>query len=167
MARVEAGWGQVNASTLAQVLPVQCSRIFDVINRAPVVAWARSGSLFAGNDRGPCWEHYDQRLNKGQTGGFWGHDTNIANLGGLLGIRWLPKGYPLNGIPPASVLMFGTLGTKRQEGSSCAFFAQKPEALHAPFVTGPDGKFDGYDALPMRQRKLSVKSPPIVGQVRL
>ncbi|MDE7371027.1 MAG: histidine-type phosphatase, partial [Desulfovibrio sp.] len=37
---VAAGWGQVTAPTLRQVLPVH-ARVFDVVNRAPLVAWAR------------------------------------------------------------------------------------------------------------------------------
>ncbi len=161
---VEAGWGQVNASTLVQVLPVH-SRIFDVINRAPVVAWARGSSLLLEMTAALLGEHYDQRLNKAKLAVFVGHDTNIANLGGLLGIRWLPKGYPLNGIPPASVLMFELWEQNGKKEVRVRFFAQKPEALHAQFVTGPDGKFDGYDALAHAPTEASVKSPPIVGQV--
>lgn len=162
---VEAGWGQVNASTLAQVLPVH-SRIFDVINRAPVVAWARGSSLLLEMTAALLDKHYDQRANKAKLVVFVGHDTNIANVGGLLGIRWLPKGYPYNGIPPGAVLMFELWEQNGKKEVRARFFAQKPEALHAPFVSGTGEKTEGYDAVAHAPMEASVKSPPIVGQVR-
>jgi 4-phytase/acid phosphatase len=37
---------------------------------------------------------------------FGGHDTNIADLGGLLEIHWRPAGYPADTVPPGAALGF-------------------------------------------------------------
>jgi 4-phytase / acid phosphatase len=35
-----------------------------------------------------------------------GHDTNISNLAGMLGISWLLEGYQRNDTPPGGALVF-------------------------------------------------------------
>ena len=35
-----------------------------------------------------------------------GHDTNISNIAGLLGISWLLDGYPPDDTPPGGALVF-------------------------------------------------------------
>lgn len=37
---------------------------------------------------------------------FSGHDTNIANVAGLLGLKWKLRGFPDNDTPPAGALVF-------------------------------------------------------------
>lgn len=128
-----AGWGQVDGATLKQVLPVH-SRIFDVVNRAPLVAWARGSSLLTEMAAALTGTHYDQRLNAASLVVFVGHDTNIANLGALLGVNWQARGYPPNDIPPAGVLFLELWGQGDRREVRVRFYAQPPEALHAPFA---------------------------------
>ena len=43
---------------------------------------------------------------------FVGHDTNIANIGGILGVDWQLKGYLRNETPPAGAMAFELLKDK-------------------------------------------------------
>lgn len=62
-----------------------------------------------------------------------GHDTNIANVGALLGVNWQIAGYPDNATPPGSTLLFELWEQGNKKEVRVRFFAQTPEALHAPF----------------------------------
>lgn len=163
---VEAGWGQVNASTLAQILPVH-ARIFDVVNRAPVVAWARGSSLLMEMTAALLGEHYDTRANKAKLAVFVGHDTNIANIGALLGARWNPRGYPMNGIPPASALMLELWEKDGKKEVRVAFYTQPPAALHTPFEGGASGQMSSAQAKAHSPVAAPVFMPPVVGQARM
>lgn len=129
---VAAGWGQVNASTLAQLLPVH-SKIFDVVNRAPIISWANGSALLKDMTDALLSRHSDSRINEARLVIFVGHDTNLANIGALLDINWQAIGYPPNGIPPAAVLFLELWEVNGQEQIRIKFFAQPPKALHAPF----------------------------------
>lgn len=155
-----AGWGQVDSRTLSQIMPLH-SRIFDVVNRAPTVAWARGSSLLIEMTQALTGSHYDARANDARLVVFVGHDTNIANLGRLLGISWQVNGYPRNGIPPASALMLELWERNGKKEVRCRFFAQPPQALHAPFY--PDARQAGPAHAPIAG---IVSAPPVVGQAR-
>lgn len=156
-----AGWGQVDAEILRQVLPVH-TRIFDVVNRAPLVAWARGSSLLSEMSAALLNAHYDERCNKAALVIFVGHDTNIANLGALLGVNWQLNGYPVNGIPPAAALMLELWKRNGAREVRVNFLAQPMAALHAPFaMTNALEPADQFDHAP---RAATVSAPPMVGQ---
>ena len=156
-----SGWGQVDGTILGQILPVH-SRIFNIVNRAPIVAWARGSSLLREISQALHENHADSRVNSAKIVVFVGHDTNIANLGGLLGIRWLAKGYPLNGIPPGSVLAFELWDKAGAKEVRVKFYSQQPKTLHAAF-TGSLAEENGSleEFAPTSAR---VWAPPVVGQ---
>ncbi|WP_022655595.1 histidine-type phosphatase [uncultured Desulfovibrio sp.] len=187
-----AGWGQVDGATLNQMLSVH-SRVFNVVNRAPLVAWARGSSLLTEMSAALTGTHYDQRLNAASLVVFVGHDTNVAHLGALLGVNWRAKGYPPNYIPPAGVLFLELWGRGDRREVRARFYAQPPEVLHAPFaeekipfpgvphrredVTGPAQSQDvrsgflareGSSADPRLHAPAAaeVSAPPVVGAAR-
>lgn len=130
-----AGWGEVNAKVLGQLLPIH-ARVFDVVNRANVVAWANGSALLREMTKAILNEHPDKAVNDAKLVVFVGHDTNIANVGGLLGINWHVSGFPPNGIPPAGAIF---LELWRQNGALKIvprFYNQSFEALHTP-ISGP------------------------------
>lgn len=129
---VPAGWGEVDLRVLSQILPVH-ARVFDVVNRAPVVAWANGSSMLNEMTAALFGEHYDKRLNEASLVVFVGHDTNIANVGGLLGFDWQGSGYPPNGIPPAGALFLELWREDGQNIVKARFYSQPPGALHAAF----------------------------------
>lgn len=124
-----AGWGQVDNRVLSQLLPVH-SRVFDVVNRAPVVAWANGSSLLTEMTEALFSKHDDSRINHAKLVVFVGHDTNIANVGGLLGFDWQASGYPPNGIPPAGALFLNLWKKDGDRHVTARFYAQTPNALH-------------------------------------
>lgn len=126
-----AGWGLVDARVLSQVLPIH-SRVFDVVNRAPVVAWANGSSLLKEMASALLATHSNRRINDAKLVVFVGHDTNIANVGGLLGIDWQPSGYAPNGIPPAGALFLELWQKSGARYVKARFYAQTPKSLHEP-----------------------------------
>lgn len=133
-----AGWGEVSDKILEQVLPIH-AMIFDIVNRAHVVAWAKGSSLLTEMGAALAGEHADPRVNNAKLVVFVGHDTNIANLGALLGIDWQLPGYPENGIPPASALMLELWERNGVREVVARFYVQSMKALHTPIPgTGAD-----------------------------
>lgn len=142
MARQRRGWGQVDGKTLSQVLP--CTAAFSTWSTARPCGLGARLVPAHGNDRALTGAHYDQRLNAASLVVFVGHDTNIANLGGLLGVNWQAESYPPNDIPPAGVLFLELWGRGDKREVRVRFYAQPLEALHAPF----DGEYSPLAAAP-------------------
>lgn len=166
-----AGWGQVDAHVLREVLPVHTS-VFNTVNRAPEVARFKGASLLSEMAAALDGTHRDQRCNAASLVVFVGHDTNIANVGGLLGVHWQLPGYPDDATPPGSALMLELWGNSAAKEVRIRFFAQEPEALHAPFVdqTQPVGNTLAPRLTdPARTHKATaalVTAPPVVGEAR-
>ena len=160
---VAAGWGQVTAPTLRQVLPVH-ARVFDVVNRAPLVAWARGSSLLSEMGQALLGTHYDERCTKAALVVFVGHDTNIANLGALLGVNWQLPEYPLNSIPPAAALMLELWEKDGQREVRVNLLAQPMSALHTPI--GGQGLLSPADLKSHAPVAAAVSAPPVVGTAR-
>lgn len=155
---VSAGWGKVNSSILGQIMPVH-SRVFDVVNRAPVVAWSNGSSLLNEITKALLGRHADTQINEARLMIYVGHDTNIANIGGLLGLNWQGKGYPLNGIPPAGALFFELWEKQGRKTILVRFFSQPPQALHAPFTGNVNTDIETHAPI-----VVNASAPPIVGQ---
>lgn len=68
-----------------------------------------------------------------------GHDTNISNVAGLLGLSWLLDGYQQNETPPGGALVWELW--KRADGSSAVatyFVAQSLDQLRENISLGPE-----------------------------
>lgn len=124
-----AGWGLVNEKILQDILPIH-STVFDVVNRAPVVAWAKGSALLSEIASALEENHADQRVNEARVVIFVGHDTNIANIGSLLKAGWQGRDYPQNGIPPASALAFELWEVDGRQEVVAKFYAQTLKTLH-------------------------------------
>lgn len=135
---VPSGWGSVDARVLSQILPVH-SRVFDVVNRAPLVSWANGSSLLVEMTAALFGRHPDPRANEARLVLFVGHDTNLANVGGLLDFYWQASGYPPNGIPPGGALFLELWQRNGKKEVVARFYSQPPMVLHEPFST--DGNY--------------------------
>ena len=105
------GWGRADAATIRRALGLH-DAAFDLAERTPYLARAAGSALlsfvgaalagraFAGSPA-PEPAVRDARVVL-----LVGHDTNIANLGGMLGASWALPGYPANETPPAGALVF-------------------------------------------------------------
>ena len=119
------GWGEVDTNVLKTILPVH-NEVFDALNRSPAVAAARGGELLRAV-RDALLEDSSRRLTV-----FVGHDTNIANLAGLLDLNWTFPDQGRNSIPPGGALVFFLWESK--EGARevrAGFLGPALETLHA------------------------------------
>jgi len=123
--RGRIAWGRLrDAADLTEVFRVHTLQ-FDLMDRTPYLARRHGSNLLrrlardvAATD-GPALVLYV------------GHDTNIANVAGLLGLDWALAGYQPNQTPPGGSLIFEVL---RADGASARFVrlsyaAQTPDQL--------------------------------------
>ena len=111
MPMAEVGWGRLTSATLTQLLTLH-SLYFDLTQGTFYPAQVQASNLA---------DHVLQTLQRGAGGaavpeGFGkagqkliviaGHDTNIVNLGGLLGLKWWLPGTQLNPVLPGGALVF-------------------------------------------------------------
>jgi len=111
MPMADVGWGRVNSATLTQLLKLH-SLYFDVTQRTFYPAQAQASNLAdhilktlqraAGGP--PVPEAFGNSENKLIV--LVGHDTNIVNLGGLLGADWYLPGTQANPVLPGGALVF-------------------------------------------------------------
>jgi len=96
----DVAWGRVDAAGVARLLALHPLE-YSITARPPVIARATGEGLAqrvaAGLERGP----------KVQV--LVGHDTNIADLGALLGLHWSLGGYPADDPPPGGGIIFSLL----------------------------------------------------------
>lgn len=94
-----AGWGQVDESVLRQIVPLH-DKVFDAVNRTPALAKAGGRELLK-TIESTLLSDTSPKLNF-----LVGHDTNIANIGGLLNIDWNVPEQGKNPTPPGGFLTF-------------------------------------------------------------
>jgi 4-phytase/acid phosphatase len=107
----DVGWGRVTPGVLAQLLELH-SLYWDLSQRTFYVAQVQGSNLAAHIQR-----TLDQAVTaEPESGSFGnladrlvvvdGHDTNLINLSGLLGITWTVPGAQMNPVLPGSALVF-------------------------------------------------------------
>jgi 4-phytase/acid phosphatase len=107
----ELGWGRLDANSLPRVLELH-TVYADLIRRTSYLARARGSNLLY---------HVMQSMRQAVTGKAMtgaldspgnavlivsGHDTNLSNLSGMLGLSWRLPGYPPDDTPPGGALIF-------------------------------------------------------------
>lgn len=111
MSGAELGWGRLTKENLFQVLELH-SVYTDVMRRTPAIARARGSDLLA---RVLCSlkQAVSGTAVPGALGNpgdalliLAGHDTNLSNLSGMLGVTWHLPGYWPNDTPPGGALVF-------------------------------------------------------------
>jgi 4-phytase/acid phosphatase len=107
----KVAWGRVSARDL---LDIERARIFadNIICRSPAYARADASNRAAHILTG-FHQHIDDDPIPGlpfspekRMVAYFGHDTNIQTLGGLLRISWLPESFVQDQTPPACALVF-------------------------------------------------------------
>lgn len=107
----DLGWGRLNKENLYEILELH-SVESDLLRRTPYLARARGSNLLA---------HVLQSIEQAATGKpvpgalgqpgdrvliLAGHDTNLANISGALGLSWHLQGYRADETPPGGALVF-------------------------------------------------------------
>ncbi len=122
------GWGRVNPSNLLELMSLHTSYA-ELMRRTPYLARTRGSNLLS---------YVVQLLEKATAGEsknplavISGHDTNISNLSGMLGLSWLLPGYQPDDVPPGGALIFSLW--KSADGKRflrLRFIGQTPEQMH-------------------------------------
>ena len=107
----DLGWGRLDASKLMEILKLHAAYA-DLARQTPYVARLQSSNLLS-----HLLRSMEQAVKGSAVPGSLGevgdrvlivvgHDTNISNIAGLLGISWLLDGYPPDDTPPGGALVF-------------------------------------------------------------
>jgi 4-phytase / acid phosphatase len=107
----DLGWGRLNNLNLYQVLALHSAES-DLVRRTPYLSRARGSNLLV-----HVLESIEQSATGrsvpgalGRTGDrlliLCGHDTNLSNISGILGLSWHLRGYRPDETPPGGALVF-------------------------------------------------------------
>jgi len=111
MAGKTLGWGRLDASSLRRIMALHTAYA-DLARRTPYVARARGSNLLDHILNSLRQSVRNERIGTalGKPGDaalvIVGHDTNLSNLSGMLGISWLLPGYQPNDPAPGGALVF-------------------------------------------------------------
>jgi 4-phytase/acid phosphatase len=149
----DLGWGRLNASNLLQILSLHTAYA-DLMRRTPYLAQVRGSNLLNRILRSMEQAATGKRV-KGAMGTpetallvISGHDTNLSNLSGMLGLSWAIASHQPDDIPPGGALMF-SLWRAPESGKYTVrlqFVAQTLDQMH-------------------NAKPLSLKDPPPIADV--
>jgi 4-phytase / acid phosphatase len=107
----DLGWGRLTRDTLERVLEIHAVYA-DLMRRTPYLARTRGSNLLAH----VLWSIEQAASGKPMAGALGkpgdavlllaGHDTNLSNLSGMLGLSWKLEGYQPDDAPPGGALIF-------------------------------------------------------------
>lgn len=150
----QVGWGRVSREDLEAMLPIHALEL-DLTLRSPASARALASNLaaqiLATLEQGASGRPVPGALAPATSRfvAFVGHDTNLAGVGGLLGLAWELPTLPPNATPPAGALVFELRRAKGGAASvRAAFVAQTLDQMR--------------DATP-----LSAASPPARAEIAI
>jgi 4-phytase/acid phosphatase len=132
----DLGWGRLDADALFRILELHAVHA-DLMRRTSYLARARGSNLLY---------HVMQSMKQAATGKaaagaldspgnavliVSGHDTNLSNLSGMLGLSWRLPGYQPDDTPPGSALIFSIWQAPRaaQYFVRAQYFAQTLEQM--------------------------------------
>jgi 4-phytase / acid phosphatase len=137
MSGLEFGWGRLDSSNLQQLIALHTTYA-DLMRRTPYLARARGSNLL-----NYVLRSLEQAVSNKPVRGaasapntqlvvVSGHDTNLSNLSGMLGISWLLPSYQQDDVPPGGALIFSlwrSPGTDRHS-IRVQFVAQTLDQMH-------------------------------------
>jgi 4-phytase/acid phosphatase len=111
----QVGWNRISPAEIEQLLVFNSIK-FKYVDRPRFIAKAAAGPLakiISGTLSAPTGSRVTLLA---------GHDTNIADLGGLLDMHWQAASYPTDAVPPGSALGFELVSDDHQRKFVRAFF---------------------------------------------
>jgi 4-phytase/acid phosphatase len=130
------GWGRLTPENLGRVMEVHAVYA-DLMRRTPYIARARGSNILA-----HVLRSMEQAVTGKPTAGaldepgdalliLSGHDTNLSNLSGMLGISWKLPGYQPDETPPAGALIFSVWRDPDAGGHfvKLRYLAQTPDQM--------------------------------------
>ena len=118
----------VNPSTALHLLPLH-TRVQNAVQRFPAIARQEGMPLLLFMAEALAGTSPLDEVNKAKLVIFSGHDTNIVNVAGLLGLHWNNTPFPRDSTPPGSMLVFRLWDTPQGRLVQATFQCQTPAAL--------------------------------------
>jgi len=122
--------GRANEADMLDILKIHTG-VFDKVQRASYVAQRQGDNLLyhiayaVEYGRDPTETERDKKFIA-----YIGHDTNIANVAGLLNLHWQLYKYPVDDMPPGGALIFEVRKESDNQLFVYAFFAaQSPDTM--------------------------------------
>jgi 4-phytase/acid phosphatase len=131
----DLGWGRLDTGKLLEILRLHAAYA-DLARQTPYVARLQSSNLLSHALRSMEQAVRDSSVpgSLGEVGDrvviLVGHDTNISNIAGLLGVSWLLDGYPPDDTPPGGALVFELWQQAPGEMAVSTYYvAQSPDQM--------------------------------------
>ncbi len=121
------GWGRLSARNLLEVMSLHTAYA-DLMRRTPYLARTRGSNLLG---------YIVKAMEQAASGKaeapllvIAGHDTNLSNLSGMLGLSWLLPGYQADDAPPGGALVFSLWRSAGRYSVRLQFAAQTLDQMH-------------------------------------
>jgi 4-phytase/acid phosphatase len=144
-------WGGLSPEKMLQTFKLH-TEAFDLMERTPYLARRQGSALLmraaaaVTSGRSSGLGVADSAVREAKFVAYVGHDTNIANIAGILDTTWTQAGYQRNQTPPAGALVFEVrLGSDKKQRVYTSYVAQSldqmrkvtPLTLDAPPLRTP------------------------------
>ncbi len=127
MRGAKLGWGRLTPANLLEVMSLHTAYA-DLMRRTPYLARTRGCNLL---------DYIVKAMELAESGKaeapllvVSGHDTNLSNLSGMLGLSWLLPGYQPDDTPPGGALIFSLWKSAGHYSVRLQFVAQTPAQMH-------------------------------------
>jgi 4-phytase / acid phosphatase len=131
MPAAKLGWGRLTPVNLLQVMSLHTAYA-DLMRRTPYLARIRGSNLLAYIVK--AMEQAAAGAPSGKAEApllvISGHDTNLSNLSGMLGLSWLLPDYQADDTPPGGALVFSLWKSAGTYSVRLRFVAQTPDQMH-------------------------------------
>jgi 4-phytase/acid phosphatase len=121
------GWGRLTAGNLLDVMSLHTAYA-DLMRRTPWLARTRGSNLLGyvlkAMAQAASGKAHEPLLV------ISGHDTNLSNLSGMLGLSWLLPGYQADDTPPGGALVFTLWKSANRYSVRLQFAAQTLDQMH-------------------------------------
>jgi 4-phytase/acid phosphatase len=131
----QVAWGRLSPAQLLQAFRLH-TEAFDLMERTPYLARRQGSALLLRAAAAVTGGHSsglgsaDVAVRDAKFIAFVGHDTNIANIAGILDVTWTQPGYQRNQTPPAGALMFEVrTGADKKQRVYTSYLAQSLEQM--------------------------------------
>jgi len=131
----QVAWGRLNPAQMLQTFRLR-TEAFDLMERTPYLARRQGSALLmraaaaVTGGRSSGLGAVEDAVRDAKFIAFVGHDTNIANLAGIMDVTWTQVGYQRNQTPPAGALVFEVrLGSDKKQRVYTSYVAQSLEQM--------------------------------------
>lgn len=131
----DLGWGRLTSENLFKVMELH-SVYADLMRRTPYLARVRSSNLLAhvlaSMEQAASGKPVAGALGEPTTKVLIlaGHDTNLSNLSGMLGLTWALPGYQPDDTPPGGALIFSLWSEAGATRVRAEYTAQSLDQMH-------------------------------------